>query len=183
MTPWHHKRGNSSCGIASQESLCLSCASATRVLVSAAQSKGLIVGVANGFEIAMPATLRCWLLMSIGLRKHVFFASGRSFDLRKKAWRKKNNGASRCLNPDCPSFIFGRAIQGRDPQAAVAIALVGISTMILKSPFEPFNPRHASFSIIANNVWYCLPVLAVWLLVLCFFFNLSQLNFLISVNP
>jgi hypothetical protein len=32
---------------------------------------------------------------------------------------------------------FGRAIQGRDPQAAVAIALAGISTMIPKRPFEP----------------------------------------------
>lgn len=86
---WHHKRGNSSCGTASQESLCLLCASATRALVSAAQSKGLIVEVANGSEIAMPATLRWRLPMSIGPHKHVFFASGRSFDLRKKAWRKK----------------------------------------------------------------------------------------------
>lgn len=72
------------------------------------------------------------------------FCFGQVIRPSKEGMKKKNNGASRCLNPDCPSFFFGRAIQGRDPQAAVAIALAGISTMILKRPFEPFNPRHFS---------------------------------------
>lgn len=54
---------------------------------------------------------------------------------------KKDNGSSRCLNPDCPSYVHGKAIQGRDVQASVAIALAGISTMMSSQPLHPFNPR------------------------------------------
>jgi len=54
---------------------------------------------------------------------------------------RKINGASRCMNSGCLAFQNGRACQGRDTQASLAIALAGLSTMIDGQTLAPFNPR------------------------------------------
>ena len=54
---------------------------------------------------------------------------------------RKIYGVSRCMNSGCLAFQTGRACQGRDTQASLAIALAGLSTMIDGQTLAPFNPR------------------------------------------
>jgi hypothetical protein len=54
-------------------------------------------------------------------------------------WPKKINAASGCVNPACLAFMAGSAIQGCDTQAAVAIAITGITTILEKKPCLHFT--------------------------------------------
>lgn len=51
------------------------------------------------------------------------------------------HGALECINPACPSFQEGYTIKPRDPHAAVAIALAGISALSnpQRIPIAPFS--------------------------------------------
>ncbi|KAK3825711.1 MAG: hypothetical protein J3Q66DRAFT_420773 [Benniella sp.] len=49
------------------------------------------------------------------------------------------HGALECTNSDCPSFQIGYTIRPRDAQAAVAIAIAGVSTL-LSPAHEPIAP-------------------------------------------
>ncbi|KAK3825497.1 MAG: hypothetical protein J3Q66DRAFT_278143 [Benniella sp.] len=51
------------------------------------------------------------------------------------------HGALECTNPACPSFQEGYTIKPRDPHAAVAIALAGISALSnpQRQPIAPFS--------------------------------------------
>lgn len=51
------------------------------------------------------------------------------------------NGTSLCINPQCLAFKQGRAAQGRDKEAAMAIALAGMSAMLNGKVIAPFNPH------------------------------------------
>jgi hypothetical protein len=73
----------------------------------------------------------------------LFFASGRSFDLQKKAWKK--NGGSRCLNPDCPAFLLLVGLF-KDETRKLPLPLL----LLVFRPWFPKghlnrNPRHVSF--------------------------------------
>jgi hypothetical protein len=52
------------------------------------------------------------------------FCFGQVIRPSNEGMKKKNNVASRCLNPNCPSFFFGRAIQGETRKLRLPLLLL-----------------------------------------------------------
>ena len=55
-------------------------------------------------------------------------------------WRTRSvNGSSVCYNSKCPSYKSGCNTKNRDVEAAVCIALAGMSTMLIAHTLPPFT--------------------------------------------
>ncbi|KAJ2958889.1 hypothetical protein NQZ79_g5568 [Umbelopsis isabellina] len=58
----------------------------------------------------------------------------------KGKWRTRSvNGSSVCFNTNCPSYKSGCNTKNRDVEAAVCIALAGVSTMLSGHTLPPFT--------------------------------------------
>lgn len=69
-----------------------------------------------------------------------------------KCFMKKIQVTLYCTNPSCVSVLSRRAIKSRDSISALAISLVGLSTILFRSPFPTFQTHKVSEKNVEEHI-------------------------------
>lgn len=67
-----------------------------------------------------------------------------------KIYTRTINGSMYCTNPACISVIKKQAIKARDSLSALAIGLVGLTTILFGAPLPPFSSSKINNNDIEN---------------------------------
>ena len=112
------------------------------------------VMVVLGNRITMPAKLQVSMTNENNTSQtcvycfHKLQRPKQLIQVKGKTTYRNMKGAFHCLNPECPSVRNSRGVSGRDKLSALAIAISGITTLLLHETLSAFS---SVTSILSSN--------------------------------